>query len=97
MSKSRYLLEQHTVSELFTLVYVLVDDYLEVGVQQGRFVLPESPQQKGSYSELMTIAFVGDLLNQATSGYGSTWSSVNTGACFRCCPTTAVTTGCSRA
>ena len=68
MSKSRYLLEQHTVSELFTLVYVLVDDYLKVGVQQGRFVLPESPQQKGSYSELMTIALVGDLLNQADVG-----------------------------
>ena len=68
MSKSRYLLEQHTVSELFTVVYVLVDDYLKTGVQQGRFVLPESKQQKGSYSELMTIALVGDLLNQANVG-----------------------------
>lgn len=68
MSKSRYLLAQRTVSELFTMVYVLVDDYLKVGVQQGRFVLPESPQQKGSYSELMTIALVGDLLNQADIG-----------------------------
>lgn len=68
MSKSRYLLEQHTVSELFTVVYVLVDDYLKTGVQQGRFALPESPQQKGSYSELMTIALVGDLLNQADVG-----------------------------
>lgn len=68
MSKSRYLLEQHTVSELFTVVYVLVDDLLKVGVQQGRFVLPESKQQKGSYSELMTIALVGDLLNQADVG-----------------------------
>ncbi len=68
MSKSRYLLKQHTVSELFTVVYVLVDDYLKTGVQQGRFVLPESKQQKGSYSELMTIALVGDLLNQADVG-----------------------------
>ena len=68
MSKSRYLLEQHTVSELFTVVYVLVDDYLKTGVQQGRFTLPQSKQQKGSYSELMTIALVGDLLNQADVG-----------------------------
>lgn len=68
MSKSRYLLAQHTVSELFTCVYVLVDDYLKTGVQQGRFVLPQSTQQKGSYSELMTIALVGDLLNQADVG-----------------------------
>jgi transposase len=68
MSKSRYLLEQHTVSELFTVVYVLVDDYLKTGVQQDRFTLPRSEQQKGSYSELMTIALVGDLLNQADVG-----------------------------
>ena len=68
MSKSRYLLEQHTVSELFTVVYVLVDDYLKTGVQQGRFTLPQSKQQKGSYAELMTIALVGDLLNQADVG-----------------------------
>lgn len=68
MSKSRYLLAQHSISELFTVVYVVVDDYLKAGVAQGRFVLPESPQQKGSYSELMTIALVGDLLNQADVG-----------------------------
>lgn len=68
MSKSRYLLEQHTVSELFTVVYVWVDDYLKAGEAQGRFSLPRSPRQKGSYSELMTIALVGDLLNQADVG-----------------------------
>lgn len=68
MSKSRYLLEQHSVSELFTVVYVLVDDHLKIGVQQGRFVLPQSERQKGNYSELMTIALVGDLLNQADIG-----------------------------
>lgn len=65
MSKSRYLLKQHTVSELFTVMYVLVDDYLKVAEQQGRFVLPQSEQQKGSYSELMTIALVGDVLGKA--------------------------------
>ena len=68
MSKSRYLLEQHTVTELFTSVYVLVDDYLKAAQQQGRFSLPQSARQKGSYSELMTIALVGDLLNQADTG-----------------------------
>lgn len=31
-------------------------------------MLPQSPQQKGSYSELMTIALVGNLLNQADVG-----------------------------
>ncbi len=54
MSKSRYLLKQHTLSELFTVVYVLVDDYLKAAQVSGRFELPHSEQQKGSYSELMT-------------------------------------------
>lgn len=68
MSKSRYLLKQHTVTELFTLVYVVIDDYLKAGQRAGRFELPQSEQQKGSYAELMTIALVGDLLNQADVG-----------------------------
>ena len=68
MSKSLYLLKQHTLSELFTVVYVLVDDYLKAAQASGRFELPHSKQQKGSYSELMTIALVGDLLNQADTG-----------------------------
>lgn len=37
-------------------------------MKQGRFVRPKSAQQKGSYAELMTIALVGDLLNQADVG-----------------------------
>ena len=68
MSKSRYLLEKHTLSELFTVVYVLVDDYLKAAEASGSFRLPRSEQQKGSYSELMSIALVGDLLNQADTG-----------------------------
>lgn len=68
MSKSRYLLEEHTLSELFTVVYVLLDDYLKAAEASGRFGLPRSEQQKGSYAELMTIALVGDLLNQADVG-----------------------------
>lgn len=47
---------------------MLVDDYLKAAQAHGRFELPHSAQQKGSYSELMTIALVGDLLNQADVG-----------------------------
>lgn len=65
MSKSRYLLKQHTVTELFTLVYVLIDDYLKAGQSIDHFQLPQSEQQKGSYAELMTIALVGDVLGKA--------------------------------
>ena len=68
MSKSRYLLEKHTLSDLFTVVYVLIDDYLKASVQADIFKLPESEQQKGSYAELMSIAMVGDLLNQVDTG-----------------------------
>lgn len=62
-------MEQPTVTELFTCVYVLVDDYLKASEQQGRFVLPHSPHRKGSYGELMTTALVGDLLNQTDTGW----------------------------
>ena len=83
MSGSRYHLEPHTVSELFTVVYVLVDDYLKIGVQQGRFVLPESPQQKGSYSELMNIALVGDVLGKtAPSGPARLLNQADVGLWF---------------
>ncbi len=68
MSKSRYLLKQHTLSELFTVVYVFIDDYLKAAQASGHFELPYSEQQKGSYSELMSIALVGELLNQADVG-----------------------------
>ncbi len=73
MSKSHYLLKQHTLNDLFTIVYVLVDDYLKAAEAGGHLELPCSEQQKGSYSELMTIALVGDLLNQADTGL---WFSV---------------------
>lgn len=68
MSKSRYLLNKHTVSELFTVVYIVIDDYLKAAQGIGYLELPQSEQQKGSYAELMTIALVGDLLNQADVG-----------------------------
>ncbi len=84
MSKSRYLLKQHTLSELFTVVYVLVDDYLKAAQVSGRFELPHSEQQKGSYSELMTIALVGDLLNQADTGL---WFNLIKTSCKNLFPT----------
>ncbi len=47
---------------------MLVDDYLKAGIAAGRFSLPESPQQKGSYAELMSIAIVGDWMKQRYVG-----------------------------
>jgi hypothetical protein len=66
--RSNNLLSRHTVTEIFTAVYVLVDDYLEASVKQGRFRLPDKPNQKGSYSELFTIALVGELIQQKNQG-----------------------------
>ena len=70
MSRTRTLLEQHSVVDLFTLVYVAVDDYLQHSLKYQRFALPEACGQKASYSELMTISLVGDLLAQP---YGGNW------------------------
>lgn len=50
------------------MVYVLLDDYLKASEQAAIFKLPSSAKQKGSYAELMSIALVGDLLNQADTG-----------------------------
>lgn len=44
---------------------MLVDDYLKAAETCGRFELPRSEREKGSYSELMSIALVGELLKQA--------------------------------
>ena len=69
--RTKNLLSRDTVTESFTAVYILVDDYLKASVKQGRFRLPEKPNQKGSYSELFTIALVGELLQQKNQGLGS--------------------------
>jgi Transposase DDE domain len=66
--RTNNLLSRHTVTEIFTAVYVLVDDYLKASVSQGRFSLPEKPNQKGSYSELFTIVLVGEILQQKNQG-----------------------------
>ena len=66
--RTQNLLSSHTVTEIFTAVYVLVDDYLKASVSQGRFSLPEKPNQKGSYSERFTIVLVGEILQQKNQG-----------------------------
>lgn len=40
--RTEELLSKQTVTELFTVVYVLVDDYLRTAQQLGRFKLPQS-------------------------------------------------------
>ena len=64
MSSTPHFRGQSTLSELFTVVYVMVDDYLKRSVEVGRFSLPTAENQKGSYAELMTIALVGELRSQ---------------------------------
>lgn len=57
-------LTQDTLRDLFTLVYVYVDDYFQAAACSDLFSLPEEPHQKASYSELLTIGLVGELLAQ---------------------------------
>lgn len=62
MSSTLHFQGQSTISGLFLVVYVLVDDYLKVSKQAGYFKLPQSSSQKGSYTELIIIALVGELM-----------------------------------
>jgi len=59
--------------DLFTMVYVAVDDYLQHSLEHHRFVLPDSRDQKASYSKLMTISLMGDLLAEPYSGDWFVW------------------------
>ena len=70
MSSTRQLLTDHTLEDLFTIVYTVTDDYIIQSIRAGRFTLPNMKNQKASYSELMTIALVGEIMHQAHSG---TW------------------------
>ncbi len=51
MTNTPQFQNQSTLSDLFTVVYVMVDDYLKSSVEVGRFVLPSAPNQKGGYAE----------------------------------------------
>ncbi len=67
MSTIRYLLKQHIIQDLFTIVYTVVDDYLKLSHERQRFKLSTSTQQKASYAEIMTIALIGELLREPHS------------------------------
>lgn len=61
-------LSRTSVTELFTVVFMLVDDYFQASIKRGRFKLPEKSNQKGSYSELFSIVLVGEILQQKNQG-----------------------------
>lgn len=68
MSKTTIFLNQSTLTELFTIIFVFVDDYLIALEREGVCPLPKLENQKGSYSEMMTISLVGELLKQRYAG-----------------------------
>jgi len=68
--RTKELLSRETITDLFTAVYVIVDDYLQEAVRQKRFTLPSKRNQKASYSEIMTIVIMGEILQQNNQG---TW------------------------
>ena len=68
MTSTPHFQGQSTLGELFTIVYVMVDDYLKASERAGHFKLPQAANQKGSYAELMTIALVGELRSQSHVG-----------------------------
>ena len=53
---------QHTPEDLFLHVYVFVDDWLKQN--EHTLKLPRQRHQVASYSELFTIALVGEMLAQ---------------------------------
>lgn len=59
---------QHSLEDLFLHVYVFVDDWLKDN--EPYFVLPRQRTQVASYSELFTVAIVGELVAQP---YESVW------------------------
>lgn len=63
-----HLRYQHSLEDLFLRVYILVDDWLKAN--EERFSLPKQRSQIASYSELFTIAIVGELVAQP---YESVW------------------------
>lgn len=66
--RAKELLTRQSVTDIFTAVFVFVDDCLQAAEAQGRFTLPKKCNQKASYSELMTIVLVGEILQQANQG-----------------------------
>jgi hypothetical protein len=59
-------LRSKTLEDLFLTVFVYIDDWLKAYEE----ILPKQPKQRASYSEIFTIAVVGEILAQP---YESTW------------------------
>ena len=59
----------HTPEDLFLTAFVYIDDWLK----PYHDILPKQPAQKASYSEIITIAIVGEssLSRSRASGTGS--------------------------
>ena len=53
---------KHTLEDIFLHTYIYIDDWLKLN--EARFRLPKQPAQAASYSELFTIAIVGELQSQ---------------------------------
>lgn len=66
--RTKELLSKRTVTDIFTAVYIVVDDYLRAAQQLGRFKLPQKRNQKASYAELLTIVLVGEVFQQKNQG-----------------------------
>lgn len=62
---------KHTLDDLFLHTFVYVDDWLKEN--KVRFQLPQKSNQVASYSELFTIALVGEMQAQA---YESVWYAI---------------------
>lgn len=68
MSKVTIFHQQDSLEDLFLIVFVLIDDYLIALEREGICELPKAENQKGSYSEMMTISLVGELMKHRYSG-----------------------------
>ena len=68
--RTSQLLEYFNLPDLFTHVYVLVDDHFQQLSALGSYQLPKVHNRQSTPSELVTIALVGDLLGQKNS---ETW------------------------
>ena len=66
--RAKDLLSKQPVTDIFTVVYVLVDDYMKAAQRLGCLSLPKKGNQKASYAELMTIVLVGEMLQQKNQG-----------------------------
>lgn len=66
--RTKELLSRQSVTDIFTSVFVLVDDYLQAAQRIGRLKLPYKRNQRASYSELITIVLVGEIMQQRNQG-----------------------------